>query len=473
MAKPEAFVVMPYKDPYEAMYNNVIHSVLKQCGFESIRADMVQRSTPFSSDIENAIRSSDLVIVEASSGNLNVYYELGIAKALNKEVILLSHDVSSAPSDTRHIRHLTYDINDPSSLKTQFKQWLEKSRAYQFKSQRQSAKVLNRGDVFRDITDATFYLSQHRSDDRQDIITKIGNGSLIPPQYLYKFDRGATLWLDLCQDAEYTYFVNSINFFRNNIDSILDAIGDDIVCNSPDYISLGPGNGAKDKMFISKLIERQRVRNSELYYYPFDISPTLLSDAILNVTKPKAISDAIKIKAVRCDFSATLKSFSPVYQYRPEPNIFTLLGNTLGNMEQESNFLYKVKEAMFPGDILVVEVRSISNQSANIGGSMDTNKRFDFTPLDILGVDYDGDKLIYTTQPNRSSIPDTRTTIAQYCDFSIPGDDAPLKSALLSYIHEYKPESLQKVMMSAGFEVLKAFHEEGLSCYVLRKPVIA
>lgn len=123
MAKPEAFVIMPYKEPYEGIYANAINAALKQCGFESIRADEVKRSTPFSADIETDIRSADLVVAETSAGNLNVYYELGIAKALNKEVILLSHDVSSAPSDTRHIRHLTYELTDVNGLRQKFKDW--------------------------------------------------------------------------------------------------------------------------------------------------------------------------------------------------------------------------------------------------------------------------------------------------------------------------------------------------------------
>ena len=88
MAKPEAFVIMPYKEPYEEIYSKVVQNVLRQCGFDSIRADKIQRSTPFSNDIENHIRSADLVIAEVSNGNLNVYYELGLAKALNKEVIM-------------------------------------------------------------------------------------------------------------------------------------------------------------------------------------------------------------------------------------------------------------------------------------------------------------------------------------------------------------------------------------------------
>ncbi len=461
---------MPYREPYEELYSKAIQNTLIQCGFESIRADKIQRSTPFSSDIEVHIRSADLVIAEVSSSNLNVYYELGLAKALNKEVIVLTHDTTSIPSDTKHIRHLVYDVADFEKLKSQFKEWIEKSRAYQFKSQKQTSKVLNRGEIFQEITDATFYLTRQHTDDRHDINKRIQNGSLIPPQYLYKFDRGSALWLELCQDAEYKYFVNSIDFFKKNLDDILNVIGEEIIVNSPDYVSLGPGNGAKDRMFLSKLVERQKIKNVDVYYYPFDISPTLLSDAIRNVVKTKSISDAIKIKAVVCDFSSTLKSFSPVYQFRPEPNIFTLLGNTLGNMDADVGFLHQVKEAMFPGDILIIEVRAISNQQADIGGSMDTNKKFDFTPLDVLGVEYNENNLEYSTHTNRSQVPETRTTIASYHDFSLPGDDMILRKAYLSYIHEYRPENLETAIINTGLHVLKAYNVEGLSCYVLKKP---
>lgn len=473
MAKPEAFIIMPYTQPYEEVYRKSIQNVLRDCGFNPVRADEIKKSSPFSHDIEVSLRSADLVIAEVSSNNMNVYYELGLANALKKEMILISHDTETFPSDTKHIRHLVYDLKKLAALRDEFKEWLEKSRAYQFKSQKQTSKVLNRGDIFRDITDATFYLSHQRQDDRQEIISNLRNGSLIPTQYLYKFDRGSQLWLNLCQDAEYKYFMNSISFFQKHIDDILNCIGDDIICNAPDYISLGPGNGAKDKMFLTSIMSKQKIQKSDIYYYPFDISPTMLSDAIKNVTKPKALADNLKIKAVVCDFSVALKSFAPVYQFRPESNIFTLLGNTLGNMEKDAGFLYQIKEAMFPGDILIIEVRAQTTHEVNIGGSMDTNKKFDFTPLDILGVEYDEDKLNYITNENRSNVSDTTTTIARYDDFTLPGDNERIPSALLSYIHEYKPDSLQKVIDKTGFHTLKTYNEEGIACYVLKKPAIS
>lgn len=473
MAKPSAFVIMPYRDPFEVLYKDILEIILIENGFVVVRADKIPASRPFADDIHKSIVSSDLIIADVSITNPNVYYELGIAQALKKELIILTHDADTLQSDTRHIRHLIYELDDKDKFKKDFQEWVQRTRAYQLKSRKESPKVLNRGDIFTYITDATFYLEYNRgSDDKAEIINCIRNGALIPPKYLYKFDRGCYLWLDLCKDTEYHYHASSVTSLGKNIDKIIENIGDDIVSNAPDYISLGPGNGKKDQIILRKLIEKQKIRNADMYYYPFDISPTMISSAIHTVTYTKAISDSLKIKAIVADFGKTLKSFAPVYQYRPETNIFSLLGNTLGNIENETSFLDKIRQAMFTGDILMVEVRLLSEKPADIGGSLALNKSFDFTPLDILGIEYDEEKLKYSTLSTRSQIPNTRTIVATYNKFRMPSDENIVDSAYLSYVHEYDHEALRSVIEDLKFEILNTFINttDSIAFYVLRKP---
>lgn len=472
MPSPSAFVIMPYAEPFASVYALVVKPVLTNNGFKIIRADEIPGSRAFADDIFESVVACDLVIA-ATSANLNVYYELGIAHALKKEVIALTDDVTSLPSDTRHIRHLRYSADEPEALKDTLHEWVQSTRAYQLKSRKQSSKVLNRGDVFTSITDATFYLEHTRgSDDKQEILTYIRNGSLIPPKYLYKFDRGCQLWLELCKDAEYRYFQNSIDFLKKNIDQVVDSIGSKIITNAPDYISLGPGNGKKDQIILNKILSRQSVRGSDMYYYPFDISPTMIASAIHTATSIRSIADSLKIKAIVADFTRTLRSFAPVYQYRAETNIFSLLGNTLGNIDNETSFLDKLKQAMFPGDYALIEVRLLSQQPADIGGSLELNKMFDFTPLDTLGVEYDDEKMTYATLNNRSTIPNSRTIVASYHDFRLHPDDELISEAYLSYIHEYDPDSLKSVLEGLQFQVVDNFvnHRDGVALYVLRRP---
>lgn len=469
MSKLSAFVIMPYKQPFEDLYKSVLEVSLVANGFDVKRADEVSASKPFASDIQQFIRSSELIIADISGENLNVYYELGQAHALNKEVILLFHsNGSEIPADIRHLRLLRYDINNVEEFRDKLDQWVKASLAYNSRSRRQSAKVLNRGDIFRTFTDATFYLQQASGlGDKDDIIACIRRGNLVPPKYLYKYDRGCHNWLDLCQDPDYDYFISSVAFFRSKVRDILNVIGSDIVDHAPDYISLGPGNGKKDQIFLKHIEERHMSKGEAMYYYPFDISPMMISQAIHAVTSIEPVN--LKVKAIVGDFARDLKDFSPVYQYRPATNIFTLLGNTLGNLENEADFLSRVYQAMFEGDILILEVRLEGSESGDIGGKPEVNKRFDFTPLDLLGVQYEDEKLTYEHLKNRSTIPKTRTIAACYHDFHVPPDEDVIESAYLSYVHEYDREALLSVLTQEGFQLLRDFTSGRVLCAVLQK----
>lgn len=48
-----------------------------------------------------------------SNRNPNVFYELGLAHALEKPVVLISSNENDVPFDLHHIRVIYYDVNDP------------------------------------------------------------------------------------------------------------------------------------------------------------------------------------------------------------------------------------------------------------------------------------------------------------------------------------------------------------------------
>jgi HEAT repeat protein len=59
-------------------------------------------------DIWKSIRQSKLVIADLTGRNPNVFYELGLAHAIQKPVILLSQNVNDVPFDLRHVRVIIY-----------------------------------------------------------------------------------------------------------------------------------------------------------------------------------------------------------------------------------------------------------------------------------------------------------------------------------------------------------------------------
>jgi hypothetical protein len=59
------------------------------------------------------IRAATVLIAEMTTKNPNVFYELGLAHALQKPVVLVSSNEAEIPFDLHHTRVIYYDVNDP------------------------------------------------------------------------------------------------------------------------------------------------------------------------------------------------------------------------------------------------------------------------------------------------------------------------------------------------------------------------
>ena len=59
------------------------------------------------------INAAKVLVAELTSKNPKVFYELGIAHALQKPVVLVSSNEDDVPFDLKHIRVIYYDKNDP------------------------------------------------------------------------------------------------------------------------------------------------------------------------------------------------------------------------------------------------------------------------------------------------------------------------------------------------------------------------
>lgn len=466
---PTTFVVMQYSQPYLTVYDQAILPALTECGFIAQRADLKSTSTVVSDDIEKAIAVADLVVVEASEFNKNVYYELGIVRALKKEAILLSTDASALPFDTRHIRHLIYDSNDTRALNVKLLEWLKSTAAFSATQQRVPLRTLNRGDLLPDICDAAFLSNRLPIDPRPELMRAIRSGRLINPKHIYSFERGTRLWLEMCADQDYEYFRASIKLLRDNTKRILDHIDAKVLANGPDVISLGPGNGRKDRILLKAMLERLG-SGGGVYYYPVDISVAMLATAVREVKQEEVIARSVKIKAAIADYEQDLRALEPMYSYRPAPNLFLFLGNSLGNFENEPDMLKQLQHAMSPGDYALIEVATASTNEVDLGGSDELNRQFDFTPLDALGVRYERSRLKYVSAHDRSHIPCTRTIIAEYDSPVIPNVEGEFGIVQLSYIHEYEPSEISGVVARTGFDVRLSFVGQGSMYMLLQKP---
>ncbi len=153
--------------------------------------------------------------------------------------------------------------------------------------------------------------------------------------------------------------------------------------------------------------------------------------------------------------------FSHVYKDRAGPNVLALLGNSLGNMSDDYGFLETLlASGMWPGDLLLLEVRCHVDEEAGQGPGMgeETKKRLNFGPLEILGASYEDhrDLISVRREHSRSVIPGTVTTVTR-CE-QVRCGGMTWRDVRLCYVHEYSEADLDTVLAEIGYTTVAKLH---------------
>lgn len=116
-----AFIVMRFSanDENDNAYKYGIKSALEALNIKVVRADNIISSGQLLEKVQRSIEKSRVVIVKVDSDNLNVYFELGLAMGLDKDVLLISEKelVLQLPSDLKNWECLTYTKGNYEELK--------------------------------------------------------------------------------------------------------------------------------------------------------------------------------------------------------------------------------------------------------------------------------------------------------------------------------------------------------------------
>jgi hypothetical protein len=108
------FVVMPFALPLGNHYRLIYEPAITKAGLRPMRADDdIFATGKIIDQVWTGINSAKVLVAELTSRNPNVFYELGIAHALHKPVVLVSATEEDVPFDVRHIRVIYYDVSDP------------------------------------------------------------------------------------------------------------------------------------------------------------------------------------------------------------------------------------------------------------------------------------------------------------------------------------------------------------------------
>jgi protein-tyrosine-phosphatase len=107
----QCFVLMPFGEKWsERIWTRHVRTVLTDFGMKAVRADDLYGSHILS-DIWKGIAESRVIIADITCRNPNVMYELGLAHAMQKDVIILAQTSDDIPFDIRQHRCLIYEDN--------------------------------------------------------------------------------------------------------------------------------------------------------------------------------------------------------------------------------------------------------------------------------------------------------------------------------------------------------------------------
>ena len=108
------FVMMPFASPLGDYYKSLFEPAIQKTGLIPIRADAdIFGTGKIMDQVWRGINDAKVLVAVLTGRNPNVFYELGLAHALKKPVVLVSLNEDDVPFDLHHIRVIYYDMNDP------------------------------------------------------------------------------------------------------------------------------------------------------------------------------------------------------------------------------------------------------------------------------------------------------------------------------------------------------------------------
>jgi hypothetical protein len=108
------FVMMPFAEPIGGYYKAIYEPAIAKAGLRAVRADdEIFATGKIIDQVWAGITAAKVLVAELTGRNPNVFYELGLAHALSKPVVLISSNQNDVPFDLQHIRVIYYDMRDP------------------------------------------------------------------------------------------------------------------------------------------------------------------------------------------------------------------------------------------------------------------------------------------------------------------------------------------------------------------------
>jgi nucleoside 2-deoxyribosyltransferase len=111
------FVILPFKNTI--VFEKVIKPIAEAADLRLVckKADDLFTTSTVMQDIANSLRRASLVVADLTGRNPNVFYELGLAHAFRKPVVLLAQSDEDVPADLRAHRYYRYSLESTEEIR--------------------------------------------------------------------------------------------------------------------------------------------------------------------------------------------------------------------------------------------------------------------------------------------------------------------------------------------------------------------
>lgn len=106
--KPVVFMIMPFEDTFMALFSHLSKNFNET--FTFTHAGDLGNQQNILKDIVEGIANADVVIADLTDQNPNVFYELGLAHAMNKKTIIITQSIADIPFDLKSYRAKEYSV---------------------------------------------------------------------------------------------------------------------------------------------------------------------------------------------------------------------------------------------------------------------------------------------------------------------------------------------------------------------------
>jgi len=290
-----------------------------------------------------------------------------------------------------------------------------------------------------------------------------GNGKRVPSGFSYWGIVPTVAWRDTCGDQYYTLMSGGIARFPR----AWSAMKGNLIGNAKHYVSLGPGTGDKDSTIINCLN-----RSPKFKYIPIDMSAEMLR---LGTKSAISKSGLVRTRVIplQIDFSSkeNMQEIQSILQAAvgDESILFSILGNTLANFENDEEFLANIALLIRPQDYLLLELATTMSIESKLlkhaVSEYQKSKRFrEFVvsallqntdlPIEDSNIEFQGEieeeksLLVKCLYVNKMKDMKFRVPGVNSIQFEL-GD-----TIRLSTTRKYSHEGLKKIFRGAGMRVL-------------------